>query len=66
MAAVWRRSSVESIACEDLAWVLFVVLRCLPLFELIFMGAMHAAAGVSKTMAFTGPTESCYPLAVSS
>lgn len=34
--------------------------------ELIFMGAMYAAAGESKTMAFLGPTESRYSLAVSS
>ena len=44
MAVVWRCNFVESITGGDLARVLFVVLQCLLLFELIFVGDMYAAA----------------------
>jgi hypothetical protein len=66
MAAGRRRYSVESIAGGDLACCCLVVLRCLPLPELGFVGAMYTAAGESKTTAFFGPSESCFPPAVSS
>lgn len=66
MAAMWRRYFVESIAGGDLACCCLVVFRCLPLSELSFVGAMYTAAGESKTTAFSGPSKSRFPPAVSS